>query len=94
MSVVPPGLGAVTGYCRAWLARHMTAGVVLTMLLVPQGAALLSHRRGRRGRLPRALDQPRPHRERHPRAECSLPAPPDTAPEPRVSPEPVPGNPR
>ncbi|HEY9241320.1 MAG TPA: sulfate permease [Streptosporangiaceae bacterium] len=36
---VLPGLQAVTEYQRAWLARDVVAGVVLTTLLVPQGMA-------------------------------------------------------
>ncbi len=34
-----PGLQAVRSYRRAWLARDVVAGVVLTTLLVPQGMA-------------------------------------------------------
>src|SRR5262249_35909037 len=34
-----PGLQAVTSYQRAWLAKDIVAGVVLTTLLVPQGMA-------------------------------------------------------
>ena len=34
-----PGLQAVSSYQRRWLARDVTAGVVLTTLLVPQGMA-------------------------------------------------------
>ena len=36
---VLPGLQAATSYRRAWLARDVVAGVVLTTLLVPQGMA-------------------------------------------------------
>src|SRR3954447_17730977 len=39
MSVVLPGLQAVRSYRREWLAKDITAGVVLTTLLVPQGMA-------------------------------------------------------
>jgi high affinity sulfate transporter 1 len=39
MSVVLPGLQAVRTYRREWLAKDITAGVVLTTLLVPQGMA-------------------------------------------------------
>jgi high affinity sulfate transporter 1 len=39
MNVVPPGFRVITGYQRAWLARDVTAGIVLTTLLVPQGMA-------------------------------------------------------
>src|SRR3954447_25794539 len=39
MSVVLPGIRAVRGYRREWLAKDITAGVVLTTLLVPQGMA-------------------------------------------------------
>src|SRR3954447_9457818 len=39
MAVVPPGLRAAAGYRRAWLLKDLTAGVVLTTLLVPQGMA-------------------------------------------------------
>jgi high affinity sulfate transporter 1 len=39
MSLVPPGFRVVTGYRRAWLSRDVTAGIVLTTLLVPQGMA-------------------------------------------------------
>jgi high affinity sulfate transporter 1 len=34
-----PGLRAVRGYRREWLAKDVTAGIVLTTLLVPQGMA-------------------------------------------------------
>ena len=34
-----PGLQAVRSYRRAWLAKDVVAGVVLTTLLVPQGMA-------------------------------------------------------
>jgi high affinity sulfate transporter 1 len=36
---VVPGLRAATSYRRAWLAKDVVAGVVLTTLLVPQGMA-------------------------------------------------------
>ncbi len=36
---VLPGLQAATSYRRAWLAKDVVAGVVLTTLLVPQGMA-------------------------------------------------------
>lgn len=39
MAPVPPGVRALAGYRRAWLARDVVAGVVLTTLLVPQGMA-------------------------------------------------------
>ena len=39
MSIVLPGLRAVRDYRREWLAKDITAGVVLTTLLVPQGMA-------------------------------------------------------
>src|SRR4051812_22736433 len=39
MAVVPPGLRAAAGYRRTWLVKDLTAGVVLTTLLVPQGMA-------------------------------------------------------
>ena len=39
MSVVLPGFRAVRSYRREWLAKDITAGVVLTTLLVPQGMA-------------------------------------------------------
>src|SRR5215203_1848896 len=39
MSMVPPGFRVVTGYHRAWLRKDVTAGAVLTALLVPQGMA-------------------------------------------------------
>ena len=39
MSLVPPGVHAVTGYRREWLRRDVVAGVALTTLLVPQGMA-------------------------------------------------------
>src|SRR4051812_36909277 len=39
MAVIPPGVRVVTGYRRTWLAKDLTAGVVLTTLLVPQGMA-------------------------------------------------------
>jgi high affinity sulfate transporter 1 len=39
MSLVPPGIRVLRTYRRAWLARDVTAGVVLTTLLVPQGMA-------------------------------------------------------
>jgi high affinity sulfate transporter 1 len=35
----PPGLRALRGYRRPWLAKDVVAGVVLTALLVPQGMA-------------------------------------------------------
>ncbi|NGN68221.1 sulfate permease [Streptomyces sp. A7024] len=35
----PPGLRTLSGYRRAWLAKDVVAGVVLTTLLVPQGMA-------------------------------------------------------
>ena len=38
-SLVPPGVRVLTGYRRVWLVRDVTAGVVLTTLLVPQGMA-------------------------------------------------------
>src|ERR1700758_1131640 len=34
-----PGLRAIRSYHRAWLAKDIVAGVVLTTLLVPQGMA-------------------------------------------------------
>ena len=34
-----PGLGVIASYRRAWLAKDIVAGVVLTTLLVPQGMA-------------------------------------------------------
>src|SRR5690349_17076224 len=34
-----PGLRAVRSYRRAWLARDLVAGIVLSTLLVPQGMA-------------------------------------------------------
>jgi len=39
MSLVLPGLRAVRDYRREWLVKDITAGVVLTTLLVPQGMA-------------------------------------------------------
>src|SRR5947207_1105784 len=39
MSLVPPGVHVLTSYRRAWLAKDIGAGVVLTTLLVPQGMA-------------------------------------------------------
>src|SRR4051794_6210331 len=39
MAIVPPGVRVITGYRRAWLGRDVTAGIVLTTLLVPQGMA-------------------------------------------------------
>ncbi|MGY1753475.1 SulP family inorganic anion transporter [Blastococcus sp. SYSU D01042] len=39
MSLVPPGVRAMRSYRRAWLGRDLTAGLVLTTLLVPQGMA-------------------------------------------------------
>ena len=39
MSLVPPGFRVVRTYRRAWLVKDLTAGVVLTTLLVPQGMA-------------------------------------------------------
>src|SRR3954451_13939056 len=39
MSVVLPGFRAARSYRREWLAKDITAGVVLTTLLVPQGMA-------------------------------------------------------
>ncbi|MGZ4565832.1 MAG: SulP family inorganic anion transporter, partial [Blastococcus sp.] len=39
MSLVPPGARVLAGYRRAWLVRDVTAGIVLTTLLVPQGMA-------------------------------------------------------
>ena len=39
MSVVLPGIGVARGYRREWLGKDLTAGVVLTTLLVPQGMA-------------------------------------------------------
>src|SRR3954462_12346406 len=36
---MPPGVGALRGYRRAWLPKDLVAGVVLTALLVPQGMA-------------------------------------------------------
>src|SRR6187455_910399 len=39
MSFVPPGVQAITGYQRSWLGKDVTAGIVLTTLLVPQGMA-------------------------------------------------------
>src|SRR5215212_7733651 len=39
MSIVPPGVRVITGYQRAWLGKDVTAGIVLTTLLVPQGMA-------------------------------------------------------
>src|SRR3954467_15049962 len=39
MQFVPPGFRVITGYRRAWLGREVTAGIVLTTLLVPQGMA-------------------------------------------------------
>src|SRR6478672_1414077 len=38
-SLVPPGVRVLTGYRRDWLVRDVTAGIVLTTLLVPQGMA-------------------------------------------------------
>jgi len=37
-----PGLQAARSYRRAWLARDVVAGVVLTTLLVPQGMATMA----------------------------------------------------
>ncbi|SEO55427.1 SulP family inorganic anion transporter [Trujillonella endophytica] len=39
MSLVPPGFRVAATYRRAWLVKDLTAGVVLTTLLVPQGMA-------------------------------------------------------
>src|SRR3954464_10246269 len=39
MTPLPPGLRGFRGYRRAWLAKDLVAGVVLTALLVPQGMA-------------------------------------------------------
>src|SRR5215212_3796060 len=39
MSIVPPGVRVITGYQRTWLRKDVTAGIVLTTLLVPQGMA-------------------------------------------------------
>jgi high affinity sulfate transporter 1 len=39
MSIVLPGFRAVRDYRREWLIKDITAGVVLTTLLVPQGMA-------------------------------------------------------
>src|SRR5215203_6641561 len=39
MSMVPPGFRVAAGYQRAWLKKDVTAGIVLTTLLVPQGMA-------------------------------------------------------
>ena len=39
MRLVPPGIRGLTGYRRAWLTKDITAGIVLTTLLVPQGMA-------------------------------------------------------
>jgi high affinity sulfate transporter 1 len=39
MSFAPPGVRVITGYQRAWLGKDVTAGIVLTTLLVPQGMA-------------------------------------------------------
>ncbi|MGY1745822.1 SulP family inorganic anion transporter [Blastococcus sp. SYSU D00695] len=39
MSLVPPGVRVLRSYRRAWLLKDLTAGVVLTTLLVPQGMA-------------------------------------------------------
>src|SRR3954468_21094051 len=39
MAIVPPGVRVITGYQRPWLVKDVTAGVVLTTLLVPQGMA-------------------------------------------------------
>jgi high affinity sulfate transporter 1 len=39
VTLVPPGVLAFRGYRRAWLAKDLVAGVVLTALLVPQGMA-------------------------------------------------------
>src|SRR4051795_3386088 len=39
MAIVPPGVRVITGYRRAWLGRDVTAGIVLTTLLVPPGMA-------------------------------------------------------
>jgi high affinity sulfate transporter 1 len=36
---MPPGVGALRGYRRAWLPKDLVAGAVLTALLVPQGMA-------------------------------------------------------
>ncbi len=39
VSLVPPGVQLLRTYRRAWLPKDVVAGVVLTMLLVPQGMA-------------------------------------------------------
>lgn len=39
MDLAPPGVLALRGYRRRWLAKDLVAGVVLTTLLVPQGMA-------------------------------------------------------
>src|SRR3954447_8905671 len=39
MAPVPPGVRALRGYRRSWLAKDLVAGTVLTALLVPQGMA-------------------------------------------------------
>jgi high affinity sulfate transporter 1 len=39
VSLVPPGIQVVRTYRREWLLKDVTAGVVLTTLLVPQGMA-------------------------------------------------------
>src|SRR4051794_25208113 len=39
MALVPPGFRVITGYRRVWLVKDITAGIVLTTLLVPQGMA-------------------------------------------------------
>src|SRR3954447_3484229 len=39
MALLPPGFQVAAGYHRAWLVKDVTAGVVLTTLLVPQGMA-------------------------------------------------------
>src|SRR3954451_6127215 len=36
---MPPGVGALRGYRRAWLPKDLVAGAVLTALLFPQGMA-------------------------------------------------------
>ncbi|WP_051684083.1 SulP family inorganic anion transporter [Blastococcus sp. URHD0036] len=39
MTLVPPGFRMLATYRRAWLLKDLTAGLVLTTLLVPQGMA-------------------------------------------------------
>jgi high affinity sulfate transporter 1 len=39
VDLAPPGVLALRGYRRRWLAKDLVAGVVLTTLLVPQGMA-------------------------------------------------------